>query len=224
MHSLTVCDTELQLLPSRAIHVPALHSLLVSDIHLGKAETFQHAGFPIPSQVNQSNFDRLTALCQQFQPQQLWILGDLFHARSGISGELVQQWQQFSGQISEHCGATAHLVLGNHDRPLIPHLTPLGLTCHTGAVPLGNLRLSHEPAPTTHSLNLCGHIHPCLRLRSRLDDLRLPCFFFDRAQNLLVLPSFGEFTGGYEMPPAEDTVMYAIADQAIIPFAGVPHR
>ncbi|MBE9099244.1 ligase-associated DNA damage response endonuclease PdeM [Vacuolonema iberomarrocanum] len=218
MHRLTVFDTELLLLPSHAIYVSSLDILLVSDIHLGKSETFQRAGIPIPSQVNQSNLDRLTSLCHQFQPKQLWVLGDLFHARTGMGDELVQVWQPFV----ENLGATVHLVLGNHDRPLIPHLAPFGLECHTGAIALGNLILSHEPSPTPSRLNLCGHIHPCLRLRSRLDDLRLPCFFFDRAQNLLVLPSFGEFTGGYEMTPTQDTVIYAIADESIVPFAGIP--
>jgi len=218
MYRLTVFDTELLLLPSRAIYVSSLNILLVSDVHLGKSETFQQAGIPIPIQVNQSNLDRLSELCHQFQPQQLWILGDLFHARTGMGDELMQQWQRFS----EHLGATVHLILGNHDRPLISLLAPYGLECHTGVIALGNLRLSHEPSPDSSSLNLCGHIHPCLRLRSRLDDLRLPCFFHDRAQNLLVLPSFGEFTGGYEMTPTKDTVMYAIADQSIVPFEGMP--
>ncbi|MEO1148841.1 MAG: ligase-associated DNA damage response endonuclease PdeM [Cyanobacteria bacterium J06638_22] len=217
MHRLTIFDTELLLLPSRAIYVSSLGVLLVSDVHLGKSETFQRAGIPISSQVNQSNLDRLTDLCHQFQPQQLWVLGDLFHARAGMGDELVQVWQAFTQNLS----ATVHLVLGNHDRPLIPHLAPYALECHTGAIALGNLILSHEPSPTPSHLNLCGHIHPCLRLRSRLDDLRLPCFFFDRAQNLLVLPSFGEFTGGYEVMPTEDTVMYAIADESIVPFEGI---
>jgi len=222
MQRIYVCETELQLLPERAIYIQSLDLLLVSDVHLGKSETFQQAGIPISSQVNQRNLERLQKLWQQFQPKQIWILGDLFHARQGISDELLHTWQTFTDDMS----TTLHLILGNHDRPIIPLLEPFNITCYTQAVELNSLILSHEPVPDREDswerLNLCGHIHPCLKLQSRLDSLRLPCFFLDRAQSLMVLPSFGEFTGGYEVTPTEDTVAYAIADNAIIPFEGIP--
>ena len=36
------------LLPGRAALLPASRTLLVSDIHLGKAATFRQAGIPVP--------------------------------------------------------------------------------------------------------------------------------------------------------------------------------
>ncbi|MEP1079460.1 ligase-associated DNA damage response endonuclease PdeM [Leptolyngbya sp. PL-A3] len=223
MHKISLFETELCLLPERAIYIQKFDLLLLSDVHLGKSETFQQAGIPIPSDVNQSNLERLQQLWKQLQPKQIWILGDLFHARRGIGDELLYTWQNFADSVD----ATIHLILGNHDRPLIPLLEPFNIQCQTHPIEIGSLILSHEPhlAGDTEDgdrLNLCGHIHPCLKLRSRLDSLRLPCFFLDRAQNQLILPSFGEFTGGYEVTPTKDTVIYAIADQSIIPFEGIP--
>jgi len=222
MQTIQFGNIELWLLPERAIYVPTLKLLLVSDVHLGKSETFQQAGIPIPSDINTSNLKRLQALETKFRPEQVWVLGDLFHARQGMGEGLLQTWNRFVEDID----ATIHLILGNHDRSLISLLEPFHITCHTHPVTQSLLILSHEPDPERESpwdhLNLCGHIHPCIKVQSRLDSLRLPCFFLDRAQNLLILPSFGEFTGGYEVTPTEDTVIYAIADQSIIPFEGVP--
>lgn len=223
MQKISFLETELYLLPERAIYIQEFNLLLLSDVHLGKSETFQQAGVPISSSINQSNLERLQKLWRQFQPKQIWILGDLFHARRGISDELLQIWQNFVDTMD----ATIHLILGNHDRPLISLLEPFNIHCQIHPIEIGSLILSHEPhlngeAQGGDRLNLCGHIHPCLKLQSRLDSLRLPCFFLDRAQNQLILPSFGEFTGGYEVTPTGDTVIYAIADQSIIPFEGIP--
>lgn len=219
MQKITLLQTDLWLLPDRAVYVADLKLLLVSDVHLGKSETFQQAGIPISSQVNHSNLDRLLRLEKQVRPEQIWILGDLFHARNAISEALRQIWQAFVEQID----ATVHLILGNHDRPLISLLESFGIHSHTHPVEMGCLVLSHEPSlQEGDRLNLCGHVHPCLRLRNALDDLRLPCFYLDRRQNLLILPSFGEFTGGYEVTPTADTVIYAIADHSIISFEGIP--
>jgi metallophosphoesterase superfamily enzyme len=68
MEELTVNHMRLQLLPQKAIYVEALEALLVSDVHLGKSETFQQFGVPIPSQVNRATLQRLQALCDQYHP------------------------------------------------------------------------------------------------------------------------------------------------------------
>jgi uncharacterized protein len=39
---------DIVLLPGRAAWMPATRTLLVADLHLGKAATFRHAGIPVP--------------------------------------------------------------------------------------------------------------------------------------------------------------------------------
>ena len=39
---------------------------------------------------------------------------------------------------------------------------------------------------------------PMTRLRSRADRLRLPCFAFDPEGPRLVIPAFGQLTGGHD--------------------------
>jgi len=220
MIDLSLADTTLTLLPEKAIYLPDWQTLLVADLHLGKSETFQHYGIPIANRVNQETLDRLAQLCQRFQPQCLVILGDLFHSRLALVDEVLDPWAAFLHGLT----AEVVLLIGNHDRPFVQHL-PQILNQHiTETLALGSLLLSHNPQSQPDRLNLCGHVHPCLKLTTRLDSLRLPCFYVDRPQSLILLPSFGSFTGGYEMALTPGTVAYAIAENTLIPFAGQSAR
>ena len=208
-------DNRLRLLDDKALYLPDEEALLVSDVHLGKAETFQSFGIPIPNQMNEENLDRLRSLCQQTNPKKLFILGDLFHSRQSLVPEVLIAWDSFLKEIE----AETTLIVGNHDRRLISALPPLAMDCLVDAVPVGSFLLSHEPEVLHDSvLNICGHIHPVVGLRSRTDSLRLPCFFVEYAQRRLTLPSFGEFTGGYEVTLAENTCAYVACEGEAIAF------
>lgn len=205
----------LQLLDDKALYLPEETALLVSDVHLGKAETFQSLGIPISNQMNAENLARLRSLCQQVNPRQLFILGDLFHSQQSLVPEVLTTWDSFLKEIE----ADVTLIVGNHDRHLMSALPPLAMHCHVEAVALGPFLLSHEPEITHQAtLNICGHIHPVIKLRSRTDSLRLPCFFIERDQHRLTLPSFGEFTGGYEVELVGNTCAYVACEGEAIFF------
>ncbi|MEL6856021.1 MAG: ligase-associated DNA damage response endonuclease PdeM [Cyanobacteria bacterium J06607_13] len=205
----------LQLLDDRALYLPEVDALLVSDVHLGKAETFQSMGIPIASGINEENLDRLRSLCQQTQPKRLLILGDLFHSKKSLVPDVLIGWDHFLKESA----AQVSLIVGNHDRRLVSALPPMAMDCQIEAVTLGTFLLSHEPEVAQGSaLNICGHIHPVVSLRSRTDSLRLPCFFVERDQRRLTLPSFGEFTGGYEVDLVENTCAYVACEGEAIPF------
>ncbi len=138
---LILAGHSLLLLPQRAVYIDSLRALLVSDLHLGKAETFQRQGLPIPRQVNQATLDRLQALCDTYHPQCLWVLGDLFHSAAAHGDGLLEEWQTFL----EGAGVRAEVVLGNHDRPLAQRLSRLPGTCHPQSVVVENLCFSHTP-------------------------------------------------------------------------------
>ncbi|XGV99822.1 MAG: ligase-associated DNA damage response endonuclease PdeM [Leptolyngbya sp. BL-A-14] len=219
MTHLSLLGTELQLLPEKAIFIESLQSLLVADVHLGKSETFQTSGIPISNQVNQDSLDRLQALCLKMQPKTLIVLGDLFHSRVSLTQAVIDGWIQFLDAVS----IDVKLIIGNHDRTLANRLSELSIHCCTD-FQVDRLLLSHEPCPQPKTLNICGHIHPCVRIKTRLDHLRLPCFYWDKAQNLLVLPSFGAFTGGYDVALKKGTIAYAIAEDTVIPLRGENRR
>ena len=62
--------------------------LFVADLHLGKAEVFQAHGIPMPSDGDQGTLNPLLELCHAWSPQRLFVLGDLVHARIGITASL----------------------------------------------------------------------------------------------------------------------------------------
>jgi DNA ligase-associated metallophosphoesterase len=216
MYSLPLLGNTLHLLPEKAIDLPEHRALLVSDVHLGKSETFQSLGIPIPNGVNQTTLDRLQNLCLHHQPDHLFILGDLFHSRYALVDEVIDAWMKFVQSIH----ADVKLIIGNHDRALVSTLQQLSIQCITDAIQVNNLILSHEPYFGSGCFNICGHIHPCVRISSKSDTLRLPCFYVDHSRQQLILPSFGEFTGGADLPLKSGTTAYVVVENAVIPFAG----
>lgn len=194
----------------RAIYVPGQQALLLSDLHLGKAETFQLAGIPIAQQVNDETLEELRSHLAQWQPQRVFILGDLFHSRQGLVPELAAVWSQLLAEAE----ARFTLIVGNHDRAALGD--PFDMDYSTQPVPLGQLVLSHEPVdPTTltrDQLNICGHIHPVVELKGMVDSLRLPCFYYERPSQRLIMRAFGAFTGGYEMAMKKGVTAYIPMD------------
>ncbi|MEO1403026.1 MAG: ligase-associated DNA damage response endonuclease PdeM [Cyanobacteria bacterium J06635_1] len=213
-YEIQIGNLDLHLLPDKAVYLPISKSLLVADVHLGKAETFQSFGIPVATQVNDETLQRLRHLCQQWDPQQLFILGDLFHADQALTREVLSAWTDFLR--ATHAQTT--LIVGNHDRRLVSALGNLPMQCHVDDLELGSLLLSHKPAADhAASLNVCGHVHPVVCLQSKLDNLRLPCFYLDTTQKQLTLPSFGEFTGGYEVSLQAGMAAYIAVEDTVIP-------
>ncbi|NEZ64684.1 hypothetical protein D0962_18145 [Leptolyngbyaceae cyanobacterium CCMR0082] len=83
-----------------------------SDVHLGKAETFQMAGIPVAQQVNGETLKRLRSYCNKVCPEQFFVLGDLFHSRQGMVTEIEIAWSIFLEEVD----AKVTLIVGNHDR------------------------------------------------------------------------------------------------------------
>ena len=78
--SLNWGQSSLTLLPERAAWDPQRRALLVADLHLGKAESFQAQGIPLPSDGDREPQSSSRALLQPC-PEQVLVLGDLIHSR-----------------------------------------------------------------------------------------------------------------------------------------------
>jgi DNA ligase-associated metallophosphoesterase len=195
----------LQLLAARAIWVPTHGTLLVADLHLGKAETFQRAGIPLPSDGDLETLNALIALAEQWQPRQLIVLGDLIHSPMGLTTEL----QQKLAALPELLGCPLRLIGGNHDRG--SHIAGIH---QEGSQTLGPWWLSHEPEPRQGHLNLCGHLHPVAQVGKGNNRLRLRCFSLDEHVGRLALPAFGRLTGGH--PSAQGEKLWLVADGAVV--------
>ena len=185
-------NEELVLLAQKAIWRPSSEELFVADLHLGKAEVFQACGIPLPSDDDRGTLQRLEKLCQHWNPKRVIILGDLIHGPLGLTQRLKDDLSDLHNRLN----ADVRLIGGNHDR----HLQASAFPQHP-AFRVGDLWLSHEPEQPMDGrpgLNLCGHIHPTATLRQGSDRLRLPCFAYDKVQQRMLIPAFGELTGGHD--------------------------
>ena len=200
---------ELVFLPQRALWRPAGGELLVADLHLGKAEAFQAAGVPLPSDADCGTLNPLLDLCHRWHPSRLIILGDLIHARSGLTERL----REVLAALPTLADTQMVWIGGNHDR-----FSWLEGLPQQPAQSLGDLWLSHEPErpPNEGKLNVCGHLHPVARISGGADSLRLPCFAFDPDGHRLVIPAFGQLTGGHEC--GELYRQWLVADDVIVPW------
>lgn len=210
----------LELLPERALFVPALKSLLLADLHLGKGDAFRRAGIALPAGGTAQDLARLSALIERHQPEQVIVLGDLIHGPLPTDAHWREQWREF---LDRHAGTRFAAVLGNHDRALRGASDFEGVQLLAEGTSLGPLWLHHEPpdegagatALTPRSLVLCGHLHPVLRLRQPGLPTRLPTFWL-RDQRLM-LPAFSAFTGGHAVQPAPRDRLWLCAGDTVLP-------
>ncbi|MFM2172507.1 MAG: ligase-associated damage response endonuclease PdeM [Cyanobacteriota bacterium] len=199
--------SELELLPQRALWQADTGLLLVADLHLGKAESFQASGIPLPSDGDLSNLNALLELATQLRPQRVVVLGDLIHSRFGLTAELREKIRA----LPELLGCPLELIGGNHDQGSWFEGLPAKPACRYGP-----LWLSHEPCTPADPalLNVAGHVHPVAVLGHGSDRLRLPCFALHKPQRQLLLPAFGSLTGGYAV--SADHQRWVIAEQSVL--------
>lgn len=216
--SIVWAGERLSLLPQRAIHWPAGDAVFVADVHLGKVEAFQRGGIPVPAECGRADLARLGEVLELTRARTLVILGDLFHARSGMVPEMLDgaiAWRRGHGDVR------VLLVRGNHDAragdwPADLAIEPLD----EGAV-LGPFTLRHHPIEqplADGSAVLCGHIHPAVLLAARrgrgASSMRVPCFWARPGQ--LVLPAFGRFTGCKRISPRAGDRVFAVGPSSVL--------
>ena len=195
----------LDLLAERAVWDPRQRTLLLADLHLSKAECFQAHGIALPSDGDATSLNLLLGLAQRFSPDQVVVLGDLIHGRSGLTAALRQKLHA----LPELLGCRLRLIDGNHERGSWLEGLP-----REPASALGPLWLSHEPQPRAGLLNLCGHLHPVAVVGRGADRLRLRCFSYCQHQERLALPAFGRLTGGH--PCSQRDQIWLVADGAVV--------
>jgi DNA ligase-associated metallophosphoesterase len=194
----------LHLTPERAVYWPAERTMFIADTHLGKAAVFRARGLPVPRGTTSSTLQRLSQALARLPTQRLVVLGDFLHARESQATGTVQALRTWR---EAHAALECLIVQGNHDRHAGRIESALGFTLSTTPYVVPGLIGVHEAheadglidtsAPAERPLVLAGHVHPVVTLTGKLDRLRLPCYVL--RDGVLTLPSFGDFTGGYDI-------------------------
>ncbi len=213
---LSLADTPIVLSSDRTAFLPGTRTLLLADLHLGKDSTFRQSGIYVPTGVTEKTLSRWQAAIDHSQPTQCFVLGDIVHAASSLIDAVFDQLDSFL--ISLQSQVAIHLIVGNHDKSARSRLAELPFASIQSQVDCDGFTLVHDPQEVDANkdpFQIGGHVHPCVRLSARgFAATRLPCFWV--RSHSLVLPAFGEFTGGAVVKVADDDDAYMICDNELI--------
>lgn len=190
--------------PLRACFWESKSTLILSDLHLGKAGHFRKHGIPVSRKVHLTDLKVLELLLNQFEPERVLLLGDLFHSYENI------EWQDFIRFLGHYKSINFVLVQGNHDI-LMDYPDQLTVVQKLEESPFLFTHIAEE----SNQYNISGHIHPGISIKGKArQGLTIPCFWF--RENYGVLPAFGQFTGFKKVKPSKDDKIFAVADQKVV--------
>ena len=200
------------LLPQKALYWPAEKTLMVADIHFGKAASFRALGVPVPRGTTSENLAMLETMLAVHETRRIVFLGDFLHARAAQAPATLRvmlDWRR------RHPALELLLVRGNHDRHAGDPSGQLQVTMADEPFACGPFALCHHPDVAGGGYVIAGHVHPVFHLRSGRDSLRLPCFLLGTSR--AILPAFGVFTGGHPLIPQITDRVVVVADELVFP-------
>ena len=176
----------------KAIYWEDNSSLILSDVHVGKLNHFQKNGIPIPSYGSKENLINIKNLIHEYDPNHVYILGDLFHSSYN------KEWDDWIIYFSKS-NVMFTLILGNHDQYDSKKLWDSNITLVNELI-IDPFLFTHYPEKEFDQFNICGHVHPAVKLRGLgRQYMKLNCFYI--TDNQLILPAFGTFTGSHMLKP-----------------------
>jgi len=210
---LTLAGEQVYLMGERALYWPGTSTLVVADLHWGKASTFRAAGIPIPIGTTSDDLARLDSALRRSGARRLVVLGDLFHAKAGriASHTLAElrRWRSLAGTFE------ILLIRGNHDRHAGDPPSDLHINCVNAPAFVPPFIFRHEPVDSGGAYGLAGHVHPGLTLVGRgLQRETLPCFLI--GQRRAILPAFGSFTGLAVVQPVPGDRAFVVANDEVM--------
>ena len=208
---LTIRNQTCLLLPARAVYWEEMKTVILADIHIGKGTTFRKAGIPIPPGIMDDDLMNMAKVIHELGAQKCIIVGDLIHAKNGISEEVKIKFAKWLYTLD----CVVHLVVGNHDRSLLKQLPPeWALEIHKEGLLIEPFYFSHHPIIHEKWFVWSGHLHPKVEISDRYDNVVLRCFQI--FSNQAILPAFGTFVGGAFVKKCVGCKIYAIAKDQII--------
>jgi len=172
-------------LAARALWWEEAATLVVADLHLGKAERMaRRGGALVPPYESAETLARLGALVARFDPARVICLGDSFDDLAAARALGPDARATLAGLMD---GRRWTWVLGNHD----PGPTDTGGET-VAELRDGGIAFRHIAEPGAAEPEVSGHYHPKAGLRG----LRRPAFVTDGRR--LILPAFGTYTGGLD--------------------------
>ncbi len=191
----------------KALFHPESASLILGDLHIGKASDLRKAGQAIPFDIQNKNILNLIELIRKSDCKKVIFLGDLFHSSFNKEFHFIEQVIAYFSDLE------FILVRGNHEKDADRLYENLGLkVCKNYKIK--DVQFIHEPKLTADFYHISGHLHPGIRLK---DIGRMSVAFPVLAiQNkCMVLPAWGNLTGKYILKPKEWDKLYLFSGKDV---------
>jgi DNA ligase-associated metallophosphoesterase len=205
---LVIKEQKLVLSPERCLYWEDQQTLILSDMHIGKAAHFRKAGIAIPQQIFQEDLLRLFQQVHFFSPKRIIVTGDLFHSEANLEHEWFSKWR------SALAGIQLILVKGNHEI-LHNHLyEKLGIEIVERELIAAPFRFAHDLNDDSDEqfFLFSGHTHPGIKIAGKAkQSFVFPCFYFTEAY--CILPAFSKFTGKHLVEMKKGEKVFAIVGE-----------
>ena len=182
--------------------------LLLSDLHFGKTGHFRKEGIAVPQAIYKEDLQRLVTQIQFFKPQQVVVIGDMFHSHANKELDLFKKWR------NDFKSLPIQLVRGNHDVLKKDWYNDATISVVENSLKIGSFSFVHDITEVQNetavaSYFFSGHIHPGIAIQGvGRQFIKLPCFYF--SERFAVLPAFSRFTGNHPIKPKRGESVFAI--------------
>lgn len=188
---------------------PQQNILIFSDLHLEKGSFLSQFANPLPRFDSKDTLRRMKMMMERYQCEHVVCLGDSLHDGNALARMQPDDLATLNVLVKSVARWT--WILGNHD-PEIP-LEIFGSRAPFLAV--NNVLLVHEPEdlddinrhfalqsnlPEHHvavDSQIIGHYHP--KSSYKLANRKVTGKSFVCADNMLLMPAFGKYTGGLDI-------------------------
>jgi putative SbcD/Mre11-related phosphoesterase len=167
-----------------AVFFPDHKTLVVADLHLGRDAT---SDVELRLGEHETVTARFAALCEQFDPKEVVVAGDLLHSFSTLPRGVMETLRELKSTARE-AGARIVVTPGNHDSMLgevwdgpTHEEYPVGewIVCH-----------GHTDPDADAAGYVVGHDHPAIEIEGQRRACYLAGSDAYRGAELLMLPAF----------------------------------
>ena len=184
---------KLKLMASGACYWPKQQTLIVADLHLEKGSYFALRGQPIPLTDTRNTLEKLHQEILYLQPKTVICLGDNIHDAQGalrMNEEDLLLLQSLCNKVNNW-----QWIIGNHDtmKLKLPAVTNIHLASE---IIVDNFCFTHD-FKVNSMVQIIGHYHPKISIKRH--DVRITGKCFSVSKSVLIMPSFGSYTGGLDV-------------------------
>ena len=182
-------------------------TLAIGDLHLGYEAALQAEHVSIPRFQLKPMVEKLEKLLARYNPERIIINGDMKHEFSKNKG---QEWDEVETILDMLAYRETIIVRGNHDNYLQTMLSRQNIRMmEYFTLPASHITFLHgHKMFETEGMKVFSHEHPVLRLRDDVGaQVTLPCFLYDEASQIVIMPAFSPLASGTNVISPESTFM-----------------